>query len=106
MGPGQRIGELFLGAVAAHAMRALVGLAEDPTKVSDAPLAWEQILRAHAWSFADPLLNNVAPAAFLGHDPDRPVRQQNAEAFFRSKLNKVLPASAPQREIQLEEVRS
>lgn len=90
---GHRTGDAFLRSLAAEAARVLSAIARESHRVDAAALAWEQTLRRHAWRHAEPLLTNAPPETFLGHG-DPPIRQSNAEAFFRSALNKALPATA------------
>lgn len=93
---GQRMGEVFLGAVSPDAHRVLAGLSREPEKADVARLAWERMLRRRAWSLAEPLIAEAPARAFLGHgDGGHWMRQQSAEAIFRRALNEALPATRP-----------
>lgn len=94
---GQRAGDRLLVALEAPAQRILIGLTRDPGHANVAHEVWERVLRRSAAPIATSLVEAVPPTAFLGHREggERVMREQLAEVFYRSALNRALPATAP-----------
>ena len=90
---GQRLGDTFHQGLSADAYRLLLGLSGDPSQADASGEAWRVLLRRRAALLADQLSDQMPAKAWLGHGEDgKKMRQQNADAFFHSALNKALPA--------------
>ena len=97
---GQRPGDLFIHRLAVPAQRLLAGLAREPDRAVEVRDVWAATLRTLAWEVADPMLDDADPITFLGQREPRPMRQQLAEVYFRSALNKALPATTIDSEVR------
>jgi CRISPR system Cascade subunit CasA len=92
---GMRLGEALVHELDGAARRLLAGLQREPHRVKEAENAWTHTAHRLAWKIAEPALDSVSPAAFLGREIE--VRKQRhlyrpalAEKTFRASLNKIL----------------
>jgi len=98
---GEHPGDRFIAMIDSLTRQFLRRVRDHPEDAEVAGVAWERDVKAAALSVAEPLIEHVPPAAFLGRHPDkegeRPrVNQARAEQWFRAGLDRALPRATAQ----------
>jgi len=98
---GDHPGDRFIALIDPLTRQFLRRLRDHPTDAEAAGVAWERDIRTAALSVAEPLIEQVPPASFLGRHPDKEGRkprmnQAQAEHWFRIGLAGALPRAAEQ----------